>query len=120
MHPRNLSIEGFTYLLPEDRIAKYPLPQRDASKLLIYQHGKITEDVYRNLDHHLPANSLIILNDTKVIEARILFQKSTGGVIEIFCLEPHEQYADITTGMTQKSKVLWQCMIGGASFCQVY
>jgi S-adenosylmethionine:tRNA ribosyltransferase-isomerase len=58
---------------------------------------------------------LVIFNDTKVIEARILFQKSTGGVVEIFCLEPHEQYADITTGMMQKSKVLWQCMIGGAS-----
>jgi S-adenosylmethionine:tRNA ribosyltransferase-isomerase len=115
MHPRNLSIEDFTYLLPEDRIAKYPLPQRDASKLLIYEHGRITEDVYRNLDQHLPANSLIIFNDTKVIEARILFQKSTGGVVEIFCLEPHEQYADITTGMMQKNKVLWQCMIGGAS-----
>jgi S-adenosylmethionine:tRNA ribosyltransferase-isomerase len=115
MHPRNLSIEDFTYLLPEDRIAKYPLPRRDASKLLIYEHGRITEDVYRNLDQHLPANSLVIFNDTKVIEARILFQKSTGGVVEIFCLEPHEQYADITTGMMQKSKVLWQCMIGGAS-----
>jgi S-adenosylmethionine:tRNA ribosyltransferase-isomerase len=115
MHPRNLSIEDFTYVLPEDRIAKYPLPQRDASKLLIYKHGRITEDIYRNLDQYLPANSLIIFNDTKVIEARILFQKSTGGVVEIFCLEPHEQYADITTGMMQKGKILWQCMIGGAS-----
>jgi len=115
MHPRNLSIEDFTYLLPEDRIAKYPLPQRDASKLLIYTRGRITEDIYRNLDQHLPANSLIIFNDTKVVEARILFQKPTGGVVEIFCLEPHEQYVDITTGMMQKSKVLWQCMIGGAS-----
>jgi len=115
MDPRNLSIKDFTYDLPEDRIAKYPLPERDASKLLVYDHGKITEDVYKNLDKHLPPNSLLVFNDTKVIEARLLFQKPTGGIIEIFCLEPHEQYRDITVAMTQRGKVLWQCLIGGAS-----
>jgi S-adenosylmethionine:tRNA ribosyltransferase-isomerase len=115
MNPQNLSIHDFFYDLPEDRIAKYPLPGRDASKLLIYYNGRIIEDVYKNLDHHLPLNSFLIFNDTKVIEARILFQKPSGGIIEIFCLEPHEQYPDITTGMMQKGSVLWQCMIGGAS-----
>jgi S-adenosylmethionine:tRNA ribosyltransferase-isomerase len=115
MDPRNLSIKDFTYDLPEDRIAKYPLPERDASKLLVYDQGKITEDVYRNLDKHLPPNSLLVFNDTKVIEARVLFQKPTGGIIEIFCLEPHEQYRDITTAMNQRGKVLWHCLIGGAS-----
>jgi len=115
MDPRKLSIKDFTYDLPEDRIAKYPLAGRDASKLLIYEQGKIAEDVYKNLDYYLPSNSLLIFNDTKVIEARLLFQKATGGIIEIFCLEPHEQYGDITAAMNQHSKVLWQCLIGGAS-----
>ena len=115
MNPGNLLIKDFTYDLAEDRIAKYPLPERDASKLLVYKDGKITEDVYKNLDRHLPANSLLVFNDTRVIEARLLFQKSTGGIIEIFCLEPHEQYRDITTAMNQHGKVLWQCLVGGAS-----
>ena len=115
MNPGNLSIKDFTYNLPEDRIAKHPLPERDASKLLVYEDGKITEDVYKNLDRHLPSNSLLVFNDTRVIKARLLFQKSTGGVIEIFCLEPHEQYPDITTAMNQDGKVLWECLIGGAS-----
>ena len=61
------------------------------------------------------SNSLLVFNDTKVVEARLLFQKPTGGVIEIFCLEPHEQYPDITTAMLQHEKVLWHCLIGGAS-----
>jgi S-adenosylmethionine:tRNA ribosyltransferase-isomerase len=115
MNQRNLSIKDFNYDLPEDRIAKYPLPERDASKLLVYKDGKITEDVYKNLDRHLPANSLLVFNDTRVIEARLLFQKSTGGIIEIFCLEPHEQYHDIPAAMNQHGKVLWLCLVGGAS-----
>jgi S-adenosylmethionine:tRNA ribosyltransferase-isomerase len=115
MDPKSLSIKDYTYYLPEDRIAKYPLPERDASKLLIYRKGKIAEDIYKNVDKYLPANSLLIFNDTKVIEARILFKKPTGGVIEIFCLEPGEQYSDIAEGMMQKGRVFWECMIGGAS-----
>jgi S-adenosylmethionine:tRNA ribosyltransferase-isomerase len=113
--PRTLSIKDFTYSLPEDRIAKYPLAERDASKLLIYKEEKIEEDIYRNIAGHIPSNSLLVFNDTKVVEARLLFQKSTGGVIEIFCLEPHEQYSDITIAMLQHEKVLWHCLIGGAS-----
>ena len=115
MHPKSLSIKDYTYYLPEDRIAKYPLPERDASKLLIYRNGKIVEDIYKNVDKYLPANSLLVFNDTKVIEARILFKKPTGGVIEIFCLQPAEQYSDITEGMMQRGSVFWECMIGGAS-----
>src|SRR4026209_94880 len=105
--PRTLSIKDFTYSLPEERIAKYPLQDRDASKLLIYKEGNITEDIYRNIADHIPARSLLIFNNTKVVEARILLQKPTGGTIEIFCLEPHEQYADITTAMLQKGTVYW-------------
>jgi S-adenosylmethionine:tRNA ribosyltransferase-isomerase len=113
--PRTLSIKDFTYSLPEERIAKYPLAERDASKLLIYKEGKIAEDIYRNIADHIPSRLLLVFNDTKVVEARLLFQKPTGGVIEIFCLEPHEQYSDITTAMLQHEKVLWHCLIGGAS-----
>ena len=115
MHPKNLSITDFTYLLPEERIAKYPLSEREASKLLVYKKGEITEDFYKNIAEHIPADSLLLFNDTKVIEARLLFQKPTGGVIEIFCLAPHEQYPDITTAMQQQGKVYWQCLVGGAS-----
>ena len=114
-NPRNISIQDYTYSLPEEKIAKYPLAKRDDSKLLVFNKGKITEDIYKNIANQLPEDSLLIFNNTKVVEARLLFQKSTGGVIEIFCLEPHEQYADITTAMLQKEKVLWNCLVGGAS-----
>lgn len=113
--PRIISIQDYTYSLPEERIAGYPLAERDTSKLLVYKEGVITEDIYRNLTHYIPEKSLLIFNNTKVIEARVLFQKPTGGVIEVFCLEPHEQHADITTAMLQKKKVLWHCLVGGAS-----
>ncbi len=113
--PRNISILDYSYLLPEKRIAHYPLPERDASKLLIYKDGKISADIYRNITTQLPENSLLIFNNTKVIEARLLFKKTTGAIVEIFCLEPDEQYPDITTAMLQKEKVWWKCLVGGAS-----
>jgi S-adenosylmethionine:tRNA ribosyltransferase-isomerase len=115
MHPKNIFIKDYTYDLPEEKIARYPLAERDASKLLIYKEGKITEDIYRNIDAHLPENSLLVFNNTKVVEARLLFQKHSGGSIEIFCLEPHEQYGDITSAMLLQGKVLWKCLVGGAS-----
>ena len=113
--PKLISINDYTYSLPEERIASYPLLNRDASKLLIYKGGNIDEDVYRNIASHIPDKSLLIFNNTKVVEARLLFTKETGGVIEIFCLEPHEQYPDVTTAMQQKGKVWWHCLVGGAS-----
>lgn len=114
-NPGTISIKDYTYSLPEDRIPHYPLPERDESKLLIYKDGKITKDIFRGIASHIPDKSLLIFNNTKVVEARLLFQKPTGGVIEIFCLEPHQQYADITTAMLQKEKVWWQCLVGGAA-----
>lgn len=114
-HPKELSILDYTYPLPEERIAAFPLAERDASKLLIYDRGTITSDTYRQLADYIPEDSLLVFNNTKVVEARLLFQKSTGGVIEVFCLEPHEQYADITSAMLQQGKVYWQCLVGGAS-----
>lgn len=115
MHPKDLRIVDFTYDLPDDRIAKFPLEKRDASKLLVYKNEAIAEAIYQHIAHQIPSESLLVFNQTKVIHARLLFQKATGGIIEIFCLEPHEQYADIQTAMLQKEKVWWKCMIGGAS-----
>ena len=115
MHPAQLQIKDFTYNLPEDKIARYPLPSRDASKLLIYKNGDVAEDVYKNIVQYLPEESLLVFNQTKVIHARLLFQKSTGGKIEVFCLEPDERYADVQTAMLQKGAVYWKCLIGGVA-----
>ena len=113
-HPKDLSILNYTYSLPDALIAKYPLSERDASKLLVYRDGAIAESVYKDLASHLPTDTMLVFNNTKVVEARLIFAKSTGGVIEIFCLEPDNQYADITTAMLQKGKVFWKCLVGGA------
>jgi len=114
MHPKNLSISDFDYSLPEEKIAAYPLLQRDRSKLLIYANGNISEDIYRNIADHLPEKSFLVFNDTRVIKARILFQKATGGIIEIFCLEPHEKINDYSIILSRKKPTRWKCMIGGA------
>ena len=115
MDPKKISVIDFTYTLPDERIAGFPQAERDASRLLIYRDGSIGEDIYRNIGHYLPENSLLIFNNTKVVEARIVFQKPTGGRIEIFCLEPGPGYPDITTAMTQTGSVSWKCLIGGVS-----
>ncbi len=115
MEVENIYIKEYNYTLPEERIASYPQAKRDISKLLIFKEGDIAEDVFKNIVCHIPENSLLIFNDTKVLEARLLFKKMTGAVIEIFCLEPHEQYPDITTAMLQKGKVRWKCLVGGVS-----
>lgn len=113
MHPSQLQISDFTYDLPDERIARYPLTERDLSKLLIYQDGSIHSDVYRHLPQHLPKNSLLVFNNTKVIEARILFQKDTGSKIEIFCLEPAAG-VELTQAMMSQGTVRWTCLVGGA------
>jgi S-adenosylmethionine:tRNA ribosyltransferase-isomerase len=115
MHPKQIRIADFNYHLPADKIALYPLPERDQSKLLIYNGEEIKEDIYKNIAHYLPENSLLIFNDTKVIQARILFSKPSGAVIELFCLEPHEHNNDYAFVMNKTGSVLWKCMIGGAS-----
>ncbi|MDR0791811.1 MAG: S-adenosylmethionine:tRNA ribosyltransferase-isomerase, partial [Chitinophagaceae bacterium] len=114
MHPKHLSINDFSYNLPDNKIAAYPLPERDSSKLLIYKNGNISENIFKHLDEYIPEDSLLIFNNTKVIEARLIFEKSTGSDIEIFCLDPHESYKDYATALQQKGKVLWNCLIGGA------
>ncbi|RYZ30576.1 MAG: S-adenosylmethionine:tRNA ribosyltransferase-isomerase [Chitinophagaceae bacterium] len=113
LNSRNILIDDFTYQLPKERIAYHPLAKRDASKLLVYKSGKIGNHHFYNLPDKLQENSLLILNNTKVIEARILFQKKSGGVIEIFCLEPFEQ--SMEAALQQQVSSRWKCMIGGAS-----
>jgi S-adenosylmethionine:tRNA ribosyltransferase-isomerase len=115
MHPGDLRIEDYTYELPDERIARYPLQERDASKLLVYSSGQITEDIYRNISSHIPSDALMVFNQAKVVHARLLFTKPTGGGIEVFCLAPHTQYADVPTAMVQRGHVLWECLVGGAS-----
>jgi S-adenosylmethionine:tRNA ribosyltransferase-isomerase len=112
MKPQQFQIKDFIYDLPENRIAKYPLAERDLSKLLIYRDGNINENVYRNLDEYIPENSLLIFNNTKVIQARLHFKNSTGARIEIFCLEPSEENNEPSSAMTQKKSVKWVCLIG--------
>lgn len=115
MHPKELSVHDFTYELPEHKIARYPLPERDSSRLLVYKNGAIQESIYRDIYQQLPPGSLLIFNNTKVVAARLLFPKPTGAVVEVFCLEPPPKYADMTTAMAQKGQVTWICLIGGAS-----
>lgn len=109
----NIFIKNYDYPLPNFRIAEVPLYERDQSKLLIYKDGQITDDFFYNLDDFVPLASTLILNNTRVIEARIFFRKPTGGIIEIFCLEPHQQ--TIEQSLATVSRVQWQCLIGGAS-----
>lgn len=114
MHPKDLSINDYTYDLPPEKIALYPVHPRDTSKLLICNKGDISEDIYRHLDAHLPQDATLVFNDTRVIKSRILFPKSTGAVIEIFCLEPYEQFPDYERLFQQTHTSLWKCMIGKA------
>lgn len=113
--PKKISILDYTYDLPVDRIALHPLAERDASRLLVYKKGDIKEDTYKNIAHHLPAESMLIFNNTRVIKARIRFQKSSGGIIEIFCLEPVDAIHEYSYVMNKQGSVTWKCMIGGLS-----
>lgn len=109
--PKHIRISEFNYPLPDERIAKFPLPVRDQSKLLLYRHGEVTEDIFTFLPDYLPANSLIIFNNTKVIQARLHFHKETGALIEVFCLEPI-QPNDYALNFQQTEHAAWLCMIG--------
>ena len=109
----NIKIEDYNYNLPNERIAKYPLPIRDESKLLRYNNGIIDEFIFKNLPELLPQNSMIIFNDTKVVPARLHFQRSTGAHIEIFCLEPVEPH-EYNTVFASTDFCVWKCVIGNA------
>lgn len=106
-----IRIEDFNYDLPEDRIAQYPVVKRDHSRMLIYNKGIISSDVFRNIDKYVPENSLLVFNNTRVIRARMLFRKDTGAVIEVFCLEPLMPF-DYQQAFMAKEQSEWKCLIG--------
>ena len=108
---KHIHISEYNYPLPDERIAKYPLSERDASKLLVYQHGKISENRFTDLPDFLPKGSLMVFNNTKVIQARLHFRKETGALIEVFCLEPIIP-ADYALNFQQTETCSWLCLIG--------
>ncbi|KAA6329609.1 S-adenosylmethionine:tRNA ribosyltransferase-isomerase [termite gut metagenome] len=110
-HPKHIRINEYDYSLTDERIAKFPMTRRDHSKLLIYRQGEITEDCFVSLPSYLPKESLLIFNNTKVIQARFHFSKNTGASIEIFCLEPAEP-KDYALNFQQTGQSTWLCMIG--------
>lgn len=104
----------YTYNLPQEKIALYPLQKRDESKILIYKNGNISSDIFKNSSQYIPENSIVILNNTKVVNARIYFKKPTGARIEIFCLEPEKGLSNLETAYTEKGGSVWKCLIGKA------
>lgn len=111
MDTKHIRIKDFNYDLPESRIAKFPVAQRDHSKLLIYDKGKVSEDVFYNITDYLPKGSLMIFNNTRVIKARIHFRKETGAIIEVFLLEPAEP-ADYEQMFQTNGSCSWLCLVG--------
>ena len=108
---KEIRIEDYTYDLPEGRIAKFPLERREASKLLIYEDGEIGERHFYDVPAMLEPDMMLVFNNTKVIYARVLFQKTTGAVIEVFCLEPHSP-ADYVQSFASYGRCEWKCMVG--------
>ena len=115
-NPKNIHIADYNYDLPDERIAKFPLAERDASKLLIYHKGEVSEDVFSSLPKYLPSGALMVFNNTKVIQARLHFRKQStesvqGALIEVFCLEPALPN-DYQLNFSQKGMVQWYCLVG--------
>ena len=108
---KHIKISDYNYPLPDERIAKFPLPVRDQSKLLVYRHGQVSETRFTSLPDYLEAGELMIFNNTKVIQARLHFRKETGALIEIFCLEPIQPNVYVLN-FQQTSHAAWLCMIG--------
>ena len=106
-----IRIEDYNYPLPDERIAKYPLPQRDGSKLLCYRNGEVEEKRFTDIATLLPEGSMMVFNDTKVVPARLHFQRSTGAHIEIFCLEPVRPNEYVTM-FAETSSCRWKCIVG--------
>ena len=116
LNPKNIHIADYNYDLPDERIAKFPLAERDSSKLLIYRHGEVSEDVFSSLPQYLPSGALMVFNNTKVIQARLHFRKASmegvqGALIEVFCLEPARPN-DYQVNFSQKGSVQWYCLVG--------
>lgn len=111
---RNISIEDYNYQLPDERIAKYPLAERDASKLLVLNHDKIISSHFRDVGMFLPKDTLLIFNETKVVRARLQFTKESGAAIEVFCLEPIDFNGDYQLSFSASRTSKWRCLVGNS------
>lgn len=111
-HPESLSIKDFTYNLPEERIARYPLSERDASKLLVYKDGEISEKIFSQIGEELPENSLLVFNATRVVRARLLMQRISGATVEIFCTDASDNSVDFVKLLETKKEVSIKAFIG--------
>lgn len=109
--PRHIQIADYNYPLPDERIAKFPLAERDQSKLLVYRKGEVVQDTFTSLPSYLPKGALMVFNNTKVIQARLHFHKETGAQIEVFCLEPAAP-RDYSLMFQQQGKCAWLCLVG--------
>ena len=114
VHPGKLKIEEYDYNLNDAQIAKYPLDERDSSKLLYLDGGIPKNKRFKQLTELIPSDSLLLFNKTKVVNARINFKKITGAIIEVFCLEPVEPVNDFQIALQQNSPVVWKCLVGNA------
>lgn len=114
MKLENIPIEDFEYNLPDDRIAWFPKAERSSSKLLVYNRGEISTALFSSIPDYLPSGSTVFFNNTRVIEARLIFKKATGAKIEIFLLHPAHPH-DYESAMKARTSVTWECLIGGAS-----
>ena len=110
--PTEISLNDYTYNLPEEKIAKEPLKERSDSKLLTYKNGDISQDIFKNIAQHIPSDACLIFNNTRVIPARLFFVKETGALIEIFLLEPVAPTNEVARAMLVKNTCVWKCMIG--------
>lgn len=113
MHPRELAIADYTYDLPEERIAQQPLPERDVSRLLVYRDGGMSDRLFNELPSAIPSGSLLVLNDTRVVNARLVFQRVTGARIEVLCLSPADD-GPVEEAFARKGEGVWRCFIGNA------
>lgn len=113
MDPRDIRIEDFDYALPADRIAMHPLAERDASRLLVCRGESLEEDIFRNIADHLPTDSLMVFNDTRVIEARLFFVTPGGGLAEVFLLEPLGHGGDMAAALSAQGGAEWLCLVRG-------
>lgn len=112
MIPKDIPASGYHYELPSERIAAYPLEHREQSRLLISQGGLISADLFSSIARHLPKNSLVVFNDTRVVQARLIFHKTSGAQIEIFLLEPLAPDQDIQIAFEQRENAVWNCLVG--------
>lgn len=112
MEKEEFDIQHYNYHLPEEKIARYPLEKRDASRLLCWNKNTITHHAFGDAPGLIPENSMLVFNDTKVIAARLLFEKSTGSKIEIFLLQPESPTRDVHQAMTLKHQAVWECLVG--------